>query len=71
MPPCCVPEGEQPIDALIVQEPRGVNLVGKVTNFYWYYDVWHGPQIEERHVCRVPSGGCGQGGCKTGTQKMG
>ena len=55
----------------IDQEPRGVSLVGKVTNFYWYYDVWYGPQIEEQHVCRVPCGGCGNGGgAKTGTQIM-
>ena len=55
----------------IDQEPRGVSLAGKVTNFYGYYDVCHGPQVEERHVCRVPCGGCGNEGGKSGTQKMG
>ena len=46
---------------LLVQEPRGVNLAGKGTNFHTYHGVGHGSKCKELNVCRSSSGGCGHG----------
>ena len=45
----------------IDQEPRGVNLAGKVTNFLTYHGVGHGSKCKELDDWQAPSGGCGQG----------
>ena len=46
------------------QEPGGVNLAEKVTNFDMVSDDLHIQVSKEMNVCRTPAGGCAWGGQK-------
>ena len=61
----------QNMNIIIVREPGGVSLAGKVTNFHIHSELVHMPPSMELSVWLVISGGCSQGGHEKGPPQLG